>query len=324
MPFRSFSRPSVFCRPADPTLFSRVSATTLPRPRSSFRGPRPFSVQIPDSQSSFGCGYPPVFCLLFLTPCFGPIAAASAFWRAPLAILASVPPPLGIIGWANPLTAAGILFPGTAWLGLILILAFAGLFPLHPRISSVLVLVLAAIANVVYPGIPPPPAGWEAINTTFGGIGLEPSNPVIEFNAAQEIQQLSLESRAKVIVFPETVVPRWSLATELFWEPTLRALASSGKTILVGAGVDIPGTRKYRNAVVVRGAENGTFIQEIPVPIGMWQPFSNRGVPLEFAGTGVMSVAGERVLILICYEEFLTWPVLSSARKPAQSIRWYL
>ena len=54
---------------------------------------------------------------------------ASAFWRAPLAVLASVPPPLGIIGWANPLTAAGILFPGTAWLGLILILAFAGSIP---------------------------------------------------------------------------------------------------------------------------------------------------------------------------------------------------
>ena len=40
--------------------------------------------------------------------------------------------------------------------------------------------------------------------------------------------------------------------------------------------------------MIVRGAETGTFIQEIPVPIGMWQPFSNRGVPLEFAGTGTM------------------------------------
>ena len=33
-------------------------------------------------------------------------------WRLPLAYLLSVAPPIGIIGWASPLTAAGILFPG--------------------------------------------------------------------------------------------------------------------------------------------------------------------------------------------------------------------
>jgi hypothetical protein len=27
-------------------------------------------------------------------------------------------PPLGIIGWASPFLSAGVLFPGTAWLGL--------------------------------------------------------------------------------------------------------------------------------------------------------------------------------------------------------------
>ena len=59
----------------------------------------------------------------------------------------------------------------------------------------------------------------------------------------------------------------------------------------------------------MRGTETGTFIQRIPVPLGMWQPLSNRGVPLELTGTSIMPVAGERAL-LICYEEFLAWPLL--------------
>jgi len=41
----------------------------------------------------------------------------AAIWRAPAGIILTVCPPLGIIGWASPLTAAGILFPGTGWWG---------------------------------------------------------------------------------------------------------------------------------------------------------------------------------------------------------------
>jgi hypothetical protein len=39
-------------------------------------------------------------------------------WRIPLALTASAVPPLAVIGWASPLTAAGVLFPGTSWFGL--------------------------------------------------------------------------------------------------------------------------------------------------------------------------------------------------------------
>jgi hypothetical protein len=48
-------------------------------------------------------------------------------WRAPLALLASVVPPLGIIGLASPLSAAGYIFPGTGWAGLLLILFLPGI-----------------------------------------------------------------------------------------------------------------------------------------------------------------------------------------------------
>src|SRR5262249_34857904 len=129
-------------------------------------------------------------------------------WRAPLAVIASVPPPLGIIGWANPLTAAGILFPGTAWFGLLLVLTFVAVSPIRPGAACLSLALFALISNLVYPGTPAPPGGWEGINTTFGALGLESSSPVAEFSAAQAIQKRALQSDAQVIVFPETVVPR--------------------------------------------------------------------------------------------------------------------
>ena len=52
-----------------------------------------------------------------------------AIWRAPVGIALTVIPPVGIIGWASPLIAAGILFPGAAWWGLLLCAVQPGLWP---------------------------------------------------------------------------------------------------------------------------------------------------------------------------------------------------
>src|SRR5262245_55170104 len=87
-----------------------------------------------------------------------------AFWRVPLAVLASVPPPLGIIGWANPITSAGMLFPGTAWFGLITVLTVAALSPIYPRGSFAVTIIGAAVANTMFGDIPDPPIAWASID----------------------------------------------------------------------------------------------------------------------------------------------------------------
>src|ERR1700689_2653055 len=43
---------------------------------------------------------------------------AVVLWIVPVGLILSVVPPLGLIGWASPLTSAGFLFPGSSWLGL--------------------------------------------------------------------------------------------------------------------------------------------------------------------------------------------------------------
>ncbi len=241
-------------------------------------------------------------------------STTACLWRAPAAVLASCVPPLCIIGWASPLTAAGVLFPGAGWFGIVGVLALIGSLRLCPRPVILAAAVLATAANILYPGDPAPPPGWEGVNTSFGGIGPDADDPVASFKVAEWLQQRALNSKAKVIIFPETVVPRWTEATHLFWEQTLAALVASGKTVVIGAGLPIPDSAKYENAVLIRGRGNPeSFLQRIPVPVGMWRPLGRSGVPLHLFGPSVIRINDCRTVILICYEQLLTWPILTSA-----------
>jgi apolipoprotein N-acyltransferase len=68
----------------------------------------------------------------------------------------------------------------------------------------------------------------------------------------------------------------------------------------------------YNNTLLILGAESATFYQRVPIPIGMWRPFTNSGVPLRLGATGVIAIDHQRAAVLICYEQILTWPILAS------------
>ena len=232
--------------------------------------------------------------------------------RAPAAVLMSVPPPLGILGVASPLTAAGLLFPGTGWLGLTATLLSIAALCVRPALTAWAIAAIAFSCNLTYPANPKPPSDWQAVSTHFGGLGLNGLSPEDEFQAAEFIQQAALRSNARVIVFPETAVPRWTEATDLFWQPTLEALASSGRTMLIGTTFDIPGQPGYENGIVIRGAQAGVFLQHIPVPVGMWNPMRSSSVPLHILDPSIVKIGNHRAAIIICYEHFLTWPILKA------------
>jgi hypothetical protein len=268
------------------------------------------------------------------------------FWRIPLGLTASAVPPLAVIGWASPLTCAGLLFPGTSWLGLVAVTLWPAWLIHSPRRATSALLAAVAAANGVSPNIPGAPAGWEAIDTRFN------SGPptMTEFATVTWLQGRAVQSKGKVIVFPETVVPMWTEATELYWQEALDELRASGKTILVGAGMPrqdsaLPTTQfdqvlsvlrdgrmpvagpaadpadlPYLNTLLVRGAETGSYLQRIPVPLGMWKSFSRTGVPLNLFGPATVEIHGHRVAPLLCYETLLVWPVLHSMLRQPRTI----
>jgi apolipoprotein N-acyltransferase len=206
---------------------------------------------------------------------------------------------------------------------------------------------VATIANLANRADPLPPPGWVAVNTEFGSIAHHRPNPVAQYRAALQIQQEAMSRHAAVIVFPETVVPYWTVATDAFWEQTLAHLRARGETIMVGARIPLaaspvgPGpdfstslavlrgdlqqpnsgsvsrstdeplwSPRYLNAMVVRGAEAAIVPQRFPVPVAMWNPFGSASAYSDWFGPGLVQIGSERAGLLICYEQLIVWPVL--------------
>ena len=275
-------------------------------------------------------------------------------WRTPLALLATVIPPLGIIGLASPLTAAGYLFPGMSWIGLSIVALAPGAIlataTVATRRTSAIVCGAVALCVVAvqlsYPGDIQPPQGWFAVNTHFGDV----SQPFRDFAAAQFIQQTAATNPARVLIFPESVVPRWTEATAAFWHQTLDQCRARGQILAIGAG--LPARTRTRhsqlselmsydfdaaidmltkmspmsaygvhvglplertdNTLLIVGAESNTFYQRVPVPIGMWKPFDRTSVPLRLTAPGIVEIDHEPAVVLICYEQLITFPILVS------------
>src|SRR3984893_10664769 len=136
----------------------------------------------------------------------------TAALSVPLCILLTAIPPLGIIGWASPLLSAGVFFPGSKWFGLGLIIGFLSLFRFKPAPSVICLTFCALVFHFQYRQ-PQVPAGWEAVNTNFGGAGQGDPNFATEYSTHQSMQATMLESHAAVLLFPEHLIPHWNEST---------------------------------------------------------------------------------------------------------------
>ena len=280
---------------------------------------------------------------------------AKYVWRVPLAFVATTIPPLGIIGFISPLTSAGYLFPSTGWAGLAAVALLPGVLlaarGMAPRVRLAVGCLtfatcgLLAISGRVWTTVEAETIpGWVGVNTHFGDL----SQPFRDYAAATFIQQKAAESPARVLIFPEFIVPRWSEATEAFWHRTLDRCRKRGQVLVIGAGLPsnvrmkndrppfdfaasidaletndssslgaVPASagsnpESVENALLILGASTGKLYQRVPVPIGMWRPFSDVSMPLRLSGSGVIEIDHQRAAVLICYEEMLTFPVLAS------------
>lgn len=248
----------------------------------------------------------------------------AVLWRSPIALLLTLVPPLGTVGWASPLAAAGLLFPAQGFIGFALALLLPGLLTIGSAEINFGCLILLLCAHIGAPQPPRAPATWEAVNTHFGDVGHGRADLLREYQVGRELQRLVDRSDAETIIFPEAVAASW--AAELFRE--------RDKIIILGVAAPAAGhfnlsatiaalqcspvrqstaaAASYKNELMIRGAASGVFSQRVPVPLGMWKPFTNTGVPLNLFGPGIITIAGERAAPIICYEQLIAWPVLTS------------
>lgn len=223
-------------------------------------------------------------------------------------------PPFGIVGWAHPLTAAGVLFPGWGWWGLAG--AATGLVAMTTRWWPVAAIVLTGfwLWSVATWTPPSPPAGWA-------GVDLELGHSLGRHATLERQQELlgavkrKASEGARVVVLPESALGFWTRTVERLWRDELR-----GKSVTVIAGAVIVENAGYDNVLIAVSAEAASVLyrERMPVPVSMWQPwrdwFGERGgARAHLFANPAVERGGMRIAPLICYEQLILWPVLQSA-----------
>ncbi|MCQ4632724.1 conjugal transfer protein TraB [Shinella sp. CPCC 100929] len=222
-------------------------------------------------------------------------------------------PPFGITGWAHPITAAGILFPGWGWWGVSAMTA--GLIGLVTRVWPAAILVLSSLwlwSAATWTG-PNLADGWRGVDLHLGAslgrdTGLQRHRALIA-TAHEHIQQ-----DGGVIVLPESALGNWTPTVERLW-----ASALSGTTATVIAGASEMTLDGYDNVLVALTTQGGRILyrERMPVPGSMWQPWrawfgQSGGARADFFADPVIELNGKIIAPLICYEQLLVWPVLQS------------
>lgn len=228
------------------------------------------------------------------------------------AVLMAVPP-CGIVGWAHPVTAAGVLFPGWGWWGLGA--TVGGLAIMTTRWWSVATIALGSFwmwsaATWMSPVLP---EGWTSVVLEMGqSLGRDTS--LVRHRDLIERARNAAGNAARVVVLPESALGFWTPTIERFWRGELQ-----GVDLTVIAGAAIVNDTGYDNVMVAILGTTVTVLyrERMPVPISMWQPWrrltgQGGGSRAYFFDNPVVEIDGTRVATLICYEQLVVWPVLQS------------
>jgi hypothetical protein len=234
-------------------------------------------------------------------------------WHRPvryaIATLLMSVPPFGIVGWASPITAAGVVFPGWGWFGLAA--TAAGLLVMTTKRWPAAALVMGgaflwSAANWTPPAAP---EGWTGIDTSFQ------HNEAGQYaDYAQHVATIAMVRQAagqgtEVIVLPESAFGIWTATAESLWTREL-----AGLDITVNGGAIVIDQTGYDNVMVEVSGDGSKILyrERMPVPVSMWQPWTTGGAHAHFFANQVVEFAGARIAPLICYEQLIIWPVLQS------------
>ncbi|UJW77748.1 conjugal transfer protein TraB [Rhizobium sp. SL42] len=239
-------------------------------------------------------------------------------WQKPLRYLAAcvvmAVPPFGILGWAHPIIATGVLFPGWGWWGLVVMVAGLGVMTTPYRPAAAITLTGLWLWSAAQWTTPILPASWSGVELEMGAslgreAGLQRQQDLIDVVRARP--------PGTTIVLPESALGFWTPTVARFWQ---KGLAGTDITVIAGAAF-IDG-RGYDNVLVTISAEKTEILyrERMPVPGSMWQPWrawigggDGSGARAHFFANPVVEVATTKVAPLICYEQLLVWPILQSA-----------
>lgn len=221
-------------------------------------------------------------------------------------------PPFGILGWAHPITASGVIFAGWSWFGLGA--TAAGLSVMTTRYWPAAAITFAGfwLWSAAFWTQPEIGRDWKGVDLQMGNSLGRDTGLVYHRDL---LATMRAASAGNTIVFmPESTLGFWTPTVAALWQ---KEAGASGVTIVAGAAVvDQTG---YDNVLVqIQGTHSQIIYRErMPVPGSMWQPWRHlNGEPVgaraHFFANPVIYIATMKVAPLICYEQLIVWPILQS------------
>lgn len=228
-------------------------------------------------------------------------------------------PPVGVIGWASPLTAAGWFFPSCGLVGLVFTMLLIWLLVSRSNRMVLKLAVAGALVtslNCIYfvsAGAFPAPQNWVAYDMHLSKLQTGSTSSFFErLKAVTDIAQIAKPHQ--VILLPESVLPE--AAFNINYSAQLVAYAGEelrAKDAIVLIGTEVTRPDGIDNVLMPLGVSVGNLVQRVPVPVGMWRPWSKLTYNTHFLGNGVAVLRGLRAAYFVCYEQLLVFPMVLSA-----------
>lgn len=206
-------------------------------------------------------------------------------------------PPFGVLGWANPLTAAGVLFPGSGLAGFFFIIGLYICIAGEHR--SFLKVFIALSLWCLCTAKAPKSDAISGLSTRFHKTDDEGRG---DYARQTHLIERVRRSKGKLILLPEGIVTGgWSDAGARLW-------SEESRPSLIGAELKI----ERPENVIVNTRSGIVYRQRQPIPLSMWRPFDASSFASHWFEGPMIEVGGKKLAPLICYEGFLVWPIVHS------------
>jgi len=225
-------------------------------------------------------------------------------------------PPLGILGLANPLFAAGAIFPGAEWLGFPLAILLIFFFSLScktakPRARFFLgaLLLLSLTFSLDKNAEEKKLAGWKGVYTGFKfSAGKRP--PERQYSRQAKLVRNIKKIKQKTVILPETAFGKWTSGTKNLWRSALKNGWLENKIVVGGGEVWNIKKRIYENALVQTSPTQKTlYVQRVPVP---WNLDRIKASFKKIGQDSAFELSGKKIAPLICYESYILCPFLET------------
>lgn len=235
-----------------------------------------------------------------------------------LLLVALIIPPIGIVGWANPITAAGVIFPGTGFAGIVLTLCLIWVMIWLYKENKAFVLCWVVFLFVF-------PLTIESnirddlkivgSTTNFKG---NPSNLGEKFSQDyQKFIKIFNQYKGtdfKTLVLPESTTGIWFESSKHLWSRWQKKLKKDQSIILSALVPDGDKGLNTYNALIEMKKDSFREIYRArqSVPVAMWKPWGTENVKNNWFDSPLFEISDKKATALICYEAYLTWPILQS------------